>query len=159
MPVSPLRRESFSECADGNQPIRFSFSAFSLSEKRFRERYFLIRLSNSRECRLSFRKKSLIILSSKREKSVEYRVRGTFPEKKFPPSGCKTWKKCGIQGEEVFWKTFRSNHRKVWNIGWEDFPWKKVPTDGLSNPKKVWNTGWGEKFLRVHWQPNKGIPR
>ena len=89
MLIFPLRRESLPECADGNQPIRFSFSAFSLSEKRFRKRCFLIRLSKLRECRLSFRKKSLIIFSSKREKSVEYRVRGTFPEKKFPPTGCK----------------------------------------------------------------------
>ena len=159
MLVSPLCHESFSECADGNQPIRFSFSAFSLSEKRFRERCFSDSISKVERVPTVFPQKSLIIFSSKREKSVEYRVRGTFPEKKFPPTGCKTWKKCGIQGEEVFLKNFSLKPQKSVEYRVRGLSLKKVPTEGLSNPKKVWNTGWGEKFLRVHWQPNKGIPR
>ena len=40
-----------------------------------------------------FPQKSLTFFSSKREKSVEYRVR------------------------KFFQKTFRSNHKKVWNTG------------------------------------------
>ena len=78
-----MRRESFPECADGNQPIRFSFSAFSLSEKRFRERYFFDSISKVVRVPTVFLQKSLTFFSPKREKSVEYRVRGTFPEKSF----------------------------------------------------------------------------
>ena len=72
MLIFPLRRESFPECADGNQPIRFSFSAFSLSEKRFRERYFFDSISK-----------------------VE-RVPTVFPQKKFDNFFVQTRKKCGI---------------------------------------------------------------
>ena len=93
MLIFPLRRESFPECADGNRPIRFSFSAFSLSEKRFRERYFFDSIIKLERVPTVFLQKSLIFFSSKREKSVEYRVR------------------------KFFQKTFRSNHKKVWNIG------------------------------------------
>ena len=83
MPVSPLRRESLLECADGNQPIRFSFSAFSLSEKRFRERYFFDSIIKLERVPTVFPQKSLIFFSSKREKSVEYRVRGLSLKKSF----------------------------------------------------------------------------
>ena len=94
----------FPSAPTGISRFGFLFLLFACPKKDFAKDIFLIRLAKSRECRPSFRKKSLIIFSSKREKSVEYRVRGTFPEKKFPPTGCKTWKKCGIQGEEVFSK-------------------------------------------------------
>ena len=92
-----MRRESFPECADGNQPIRFSFSAFSLSEKRFRERYFFDSISKVERVPTVFPQKSLIIFSSKHEKSVEYRVRG-LSLKKVPTEGL-------------------SNPKKVWNTG------------------------------------------
>ena len=159
MLIFPLCHESFSECADENQPIRFSFSAFSLSEKNFVKDVFLIRLAKSREWRPSFRKKSLIIFSSKREKSVEYRVRGTFPEKKFPPTGCKTWKKCGIQGEEVFLKNFSLKPQKSVEYRVRGLSLKKSSHWRAIKPEKSVEYRVRGKFLRVHWQPNKGIPR
>ena len=97
MLASPLRCESFPECADGNQPIRFSFSAFSLSEKRFRKRCFFDSIIKLERVPTVFPQKSLIIFSSKREKSVEYRVRG-LSLKKVPTEGL-------------------SNPKKVWNTG------------------------------------------
>ena len=117
MLVSPLRRESFSERVDENQPIRFSFSAFLCPKKDFVKNIILTRLAKSRECRSSFRKKSLIIFSSKREKSVEYRVRGTFPEKSFRRQVVKPEKSVEYRVRKFFRKTFRSNHKKVWNKG------------------------------------------
>lgn len=80
----------FPSAPTGISRFGFLFLLFACPKKDFAKDIFLIRLAKSRECRPSFRKKSLIIFSSKREKSVEYRVRGTFPEKKFPPTGCKT---------------------------------------------------------------------
>ena len=67
-----MRRESFPECADGNQPICFSFSAFCLSEKSFRERCFFNSISK-----------------------VE-RVPTVFLQKKFDIFFVQTRKKCGI---------------------------------------------------------------
>lgn len=64
-----------------------------------------------------FPQKSLIIFSSKREKSVEYRVRGTFPEKSFRRQVVKSEKSVEYRVRKFFQKTFRSNHKKVWNIG------------------------------------------
>lgn len=159
MLVSPLCHESFSECADGNQPIRFSFSAFSLSEKRFRERCFSDSINKVERVPTVFPQKSLIIFSSKREKSVEYRVRGTFPEKSFRRQVVKPEKSVEYRVRKFFSKNFSLKPQKSVEYRVRGLSLKKVPTDGLSNPKKVWNTGWGEKFLRVHWQPNKGIPR
>ena len=145
MLVSPLCHESFSECADGNQPIRFSFSAFSLSEKRFRERCFSDSISKVERVPTVFPQKSLIIFSSKREKSVEYRVRGTFPEKKFPPTGCKIGKKCGIQGEEVFFKKlFAQTTKKCGIQGERTFPEKKFPLKGYQTRKKCGIQGEGK---------------
>ena len=89
MLIFPLRRNRFPSAPTGIGRSGFLFLPFLCPKKDFVKDVFLIRLSKLRECRLSFRKKSLIIFSSKREKSVEYRVRGTFPEKKFPPTGCK----------------------------------------------------------------------
>ena len=117
MLIFPLRRESFPECADGNQPIRFSFSAFSLSEKRFRERCFSDSISKVERVPTVFPQKSLIIFSSKREKSVEYRVR------------------------KFFQKNFSLKPQKSVEYRVRGLSLKKVPTEGLSNPKKVWNTG------------------
>ena len=160
MLVSPLCHESFSECADGNQPIRFSFSAFSLSEKRFRERCFSDSISKVERVPTVFPQKSLIIFSSKREKSVEYRVRGTFPEKKFPPTGCKIWKKCGIQGEEVFSKNFSLKPQKSVEYRVRGLSLKKSSHWRAIKPEKsVEYRVRGKIILRVHWQPNKGIPR
>ena len=122
MLIFPLRRESFPECADGNQPIRFSFSAFSLSEKRFRERYFFDSISKVERVPTVFPQKSLIIFSFRRqvvkpEKSVEYRVR------------------------KFFQKNFSLKPQKSVEYRVRGLSLKKVPTEGLSNPKKVWNTG------------------
>ena len=117
MLVSPLRRESLLECADENQPIRFSFSAFSLSEKRFRKRCFFDSIIKAKRVPTVFLQKSLIFFSSKREKSVEYRVRGTFPEKSFRRQVVKSEKSVEYRVRKFFQKTFRSNHKKAWNTG------------------------------------------
>lgn len=116
MLVSPLRRESFSERVDENQPIRFSFSAFCLSEKRFRERFFNS-ISKVERVPTVLPKKSLIIFSSKREKSVEYRVRGLSLKKSFRRQVVKSEKSVEYRVRKFFQKTFRSNHKKVWNKG------------------------------------------
>ena len=141
MLVSPLCHESFSECADGNQPIRFSFSAFSLSEKRFRERCFSDSISKVERVPTVFPQKSLIIFSSKREKSVEYRVRGTFPEKSFRRQVVKPEKSVEYRVRKFFSKNFSLKPQKSVEYRVRGLSLKKVPTDGLSNPKKVWNTG------------------
>ena len=112
MPVSPLRCESFPECADENQPIRFSFSAFSLSEKRFRERCFSDSISKVERVPTVFPQKSLIIFSSKREKSVEYRVRGTFPEKSFHQQVVKPEKSVEYRVRKFFEKLFAQTTEK-----------------------------------------------
>ena len=112
MLIFPLRRESFSECADGNQPIRFSFSAFSLSEKRFRERCFSDSISKVERVPTVFPQKSLIIFSSKREKSVEYRVRGTFPEKSFHQQVVKPEKSVEYRVRKFFEKLFAQTTEK-----------------------------------------------
>ena len=83
MLVSPLHRESFPSASTVISRSGFLFLLFLCPKKDFVKDVFLIRLAKSRECRPSFCKKSLIFFSSKREKSVEYRVRGTFPEKSF----------------------------------------------------------------------------
>lgn len=160
MLIFPLRRESFPECADENQPIRFSFSAFSLSEKRFRERCSFDSIIKAKRVPTVFLQKSLIFFSSKREKSVEYRGRGTFPEKKFPPTGCKIWKKCGIQGEEVFSKNFSLKPQKGVEYWVRGLSLKKSSHWRAIKPEKsVEYRVRGKIILRVHWQPNKGIPR
>ena len=68
-----------------------------------------------------FPQKSLTFFSSKREKSVEYRVRGLSLKKSFRRQVVKSEK---------------SVEYRVRGLSL-----KKVPTEGLSNPKKVWNTG------------------
>ena len=112
MLVSPLCHESFSERADGNQPIRFSFSAFSLSEKRFREGCFSDSISKVERVPTVFPQKSLIIFSSKREKSVEYRVRGTFPEKSFRRQVVKSEKSVEYRVRNFFKKLFAQTTKK-----------------------------------------------
>ena len=59
-----------------------------------------------------FPQKSLTFFSSKREKSVEYRVRGLSLKKSFRRQVVKSEKKCGIQGEEVFSKNFSLKPQK-----------------------------------------------
>ena len=159
MLIFPLRRESLPECADENQPIRFSFSAFSLSEKRFRKRYFLIRLSKLRECRPFFCKKVWYFFrpNAKKVWNIGWE---DFPWKKFPPTGCKIWKKCGIQGEEVFSKNFSLKPQKSVEYRVRGLSLKKSSHWRAIKPEKsVEYRVRGKIILRVHWQPNKGIPR
>ena len=79
----------------------FLFLLFLCPKKDFAKDVFFDSIIKAKRVPTVFLQKSLIFFSSKREKSVEYRVRGTFPEKKFPLKGYQTRKKCGIQGEGV----------------------------------------------------------
>lgn len=67
----------------------FLFLLFLCPKKDFAKDVFFDSIIKAKRVPTVFLQKSLIFFSSKREKSVEYKVRGTFPEKKFPPTGCK----------------------------------------------------------------------
>ena len=69
------------------------FFCFFFVRKKISQKIFFDSIIKAKRVPPVFLQKSLIFFSSKREKNVEYRVR------------------------KFFQKTFRSNHKKVWNIG------------------------------------------
>ena len=93
------------------------FFCFFFVRKKISQKIFFDSIVKAKRVPTVFLQKSLIFFSSKREKSVEYRVRETFPEKSFRRQVVKSEKSVEYRVRKFFQKTFRSNHKKVWNIG------------------------------------------
>lgn len=93
------------------------FFCFFFVRKKISQKIFFDSIIKAKRVPTVFLQKSLIFFSSKREKSVEYRVRGTFPEKSFRRQVVKSEKSVEYRVRKFFQKTFRSNHKKVWNTG------------------------------------------
>lgn len=102
--VSRVRRR---ESAD---PV--FFFCFFFVRKKISQKMFFDSIIKLERVPTVFPQKSLIIFSSKREKSVEYRVRGTFPEKSFRRQVVKPEKSVEYRVRKFFQKNFSLKPQK-----------------------------------------------
>ena len=121
------------------------FFCFFFVRKKISQKIFFDSIIKAKRVPTVFLQKSLIFFSSKREKSVEYRVRGTFPEKSFRRQVVKSEKSVEYRVRKFFSKNFslkpqKSVEYRVRGLSLK----KKFPLKGYQTRKKCGIKGEGK---------------